>query len=190
MLEVYPSIIQYVKYIREILPGYILALRFYDDVIEITTNARCIFLLLKVLKLHLGFNYKVLVDIAAVDLVSRNNRFVLNYILLSLYYSHRIIVKVYANDLQALQSVAAVYSGANWMEREVWDMFGIIFCNHPDLRRLHTDYGFVGFPLRKDFPLTGFYEIYYDEKVKRIVNQKVILAQEYRYYNFNNPWVL
>ena len=124
LLEVYPSIIQYVKYIREILPGYILALRFYDDVIEITTNARCIFLLLKVLKLHLGFNYKVLVDIAAVDLVSRNNRFVLNYILLSLYYSHRIIVKVYANDLQALQSVAAVYSGANWMEREVWDKIG------------------------------------------------------------------
>jgi len=187
--KVFVLMFQFSEYIRFLLNKYIIALFIRDDNLEIIVSSKFLKQVLIILRGHLGFEYKILVDIVAADRVQAKCRFLLTYVLLSMRYSNRIFIKVYVNDLDGINSIVPIYSAANWMEREVWDMFGIIFLKHPDLRRIHTDYGFVGFPLRKDFPLTGFYEIFYDDKVKRIVNQRVILAQEYRFYTFNNPWI-
>jgi NADH/F420H2 dehydrogenase subunit C len=187
--KVFVLVFQFSEYIKLLLSKYLIALLIRDDNLELVISAPFLKKVLCILRAHLGFEYKTLVDIVAADRVQSKCRFVLTYVLLSMRYSNRIFVKVYVNDLEGIGSVVSVYSAANWMEREVWDMFGVVFLKHPDLRRIHTDYGFVGFPLRKDFPLTGFYEIFYDDKIKRIVNQRVILAQEYRFYNFNNPWI-
>ena len=110
------------------------------------------------------------------------------YNLLSLRFNNRIRVKTYTDELTPIDSITSVYQGANWYEREIWDMFGVFFSNHPDLRRILTDYGFVGHPFRKDFPLTGFVEVRYDDEVKRVVCEPLELAQEYRKFDLGSPW--
>jgi NADH/F420H2 dehydrogenase subunit C len=138
---------------------------------------------------HTSCQYKSLVDICAVDYLSRSEgRFDVVYQLLSVNYNARITVKVATNELEPLDSVTSIYSSAGWYEREVWDMYGIFFSNHPDLRRILTDYGFDGHPLRRDYPLTGFTEIRYDEVEKRIVTEPLELAQEFRTFDFTSPW--
>ena len=102
--------------------------------------------------------------------------------------NQRIRIKVLVKDGEILPSVVSCYSAANWFEREIWDLFGIVFSGHPDLRRILTDYGFEGHPLRKDFPLTGFVEVSYDDKEKRVINQSVDLAQDFRTFDFESPW--
>lgn len=132
--------------------------------------------------------YKVLMDVTAVDYPSRPLRFEVVYNLLSVQYNARIRIKTSINEVNPLGSSTQVYSSAGWWEREVWDMFGIFFSNHPDLRRILTDYGFQGHPLRKDFPLTGYVEVRYDDSEKRVITESLELTQEFRFFDFSSPW--
>lgn len=132
--------------------------------------------------------FTTLVDICGVDYPARDKRFEVVYHLLSMRKNQRIRVKVLADEKTPVPSAIQVYPAANWFEREAFDMYGILFSGHPDLRRLLTDYGFVGFPLRKDFPLTGHVEVRYDTEQKRVVYEPVVLRQEYRNFDFLSPW--
>jgi NADH-quinone oxidoreductase subunit C len=132
--------------------------------------------------------FSQLIDLCGADYPSREKRFDVVYHLLSLHKNHRIRVKVQAGENEAVPTASTVWPSANWFEREAFDMYGIQFSGHPDLRRLLTDYGFVGYPLRKDFPLTGFVEVRYDEELKRVVNEPVKLTQEFRKFDFMSPW--
>jgi NADH-quinone oxidoreductase subunit C len=132
--------------------------------------------------------FKQLVDLTAVDFPDQAERFQVVYNLLSLKQNQRIRVKLTTDERTPVASVSAVFSSAIWLEREAWDMFGILFSDHPDLRRILTDYGFEGHPLRKDFPLTGFKEVRYDEEQKRVVYEPVKLPQEFRTFDFMSPW--
>jgi NADH dehydrogenase (ubiquinone) Fe-S protein 3 len=126
--------------------------------------------------------------ISGVDLVSNTNRFVVVYELLSLTYNSRIRIKVFVDEKEKLKSICALFINSNWWEREIWDMYGVYFDNHPDLRRILTDYGFEGHPLRKDFPISGYVEVKYDENKKRIVVEPLELSQELRLFSFSSPW--
>lgn len=128
------------------------------------------------------------IDLTAVDYPVREKRFDVVYHLLSPRLNHRIRIKTAIAEDEALASVIPVFPCANWFEREVWDMFGIPFSDHPDLRRILTDYGFDGHPLRKDFPMTGFVEVRYDDAQKRVVNEPVRLTQDFRQFDFLSPW--
>jgi len=132
--------------------------------------------------------FKVLVDLCGVDYPERPERFEVVYNLLSLKHNRRIRVKVATDEETPVPSVVGVHSTAGWFEREAWDMYGIFFADNPDLRRILTDYGFEGHPLRKDFPLTGFVEVRYDEDQKRVVYEPVKLKQEFRSFDFLSPW--
>ncbi|MDP3197889.1 NADH-quinone oxidoreductase subunit C [Tabrizicola sp.] len=132
--------------------------------------------------------FSSLVDITAVDLPERAQRFDMVYHFLSMYRNQRIRVKVAVREDEMVPSIHVLHPSANWFEREVFDMFGILFSGHPDLRRLLTDYGFRGHPLRKDFPTTGYTEVRYDEALKRVVYEPVNLVQEYRQFDFMSPW--
>jgi NADH-quinone oxidoreductase subunit C len=133
-------------------------------------------------------HFNSLVDITAVDNVGRARRFDVVYHFLSMYQNHRIRLKVEVREDEMIPSIVEAHPSANWFEREVYDMFGILFSGHPDLRRLLTDYGFRGYPLRKDFPTTGYTEVRYDEAQKRVVYEPVSLVQEYRQFDFMSPW--
>jgi NADH-quinone oxidoreductase subunit C len=132
--------------------------------------------------------FEVLIDIAGVDYPGRAKRFEVVYHLLSPRKNVRLRVKLETDEATPVPSVIPVYPAANWYEREAYDMFGILFSGHPDLRRLLTDYGFQGFPLRKDFPLTGYVELRYDDEKKRVVYEPVKLMQEFRAFDFESPW--
>lgn len=136
------------------------------------------------LKLHTNCQYQVLSDIACVDYPYKANRFEVVYQLLSLRYNCRISIKVSASPSDAIPSIVEVFNAANWYEREAFDLFGVFFSKHPDLRRILTDYGFEGHPLRKDFPLTGFHELRYDTEKKRVVSESIELSQEFRQFHF------
>ena len=147
--------------------------------------------LLKVLTLlrdDQNCQFKLLLDVTAVDFPDREQRFEVIYNLLSLKHNQRIRVKLPLKEGQAALSAVEVFSSAIWFEREVWDMYGVVFSDHPDLRRILTDYGFEGHPLRKDFPLTGYVEVRYDEEKKRVVYEPVKLTQEFRSFDFLSPW--
>jgi NADH-quinone oxidoreductase subunit C len=132
--------------------------------------------------------FSTLVDITAVDYPGRAKRFDVIYHFLSMYQNHRIRLRVQAREEDMVPSITSVHPSANWFEREVFDMFGLLFSGHPDLRRILTDYGFRGYPLRKDFPTTGYTEVRYDEEQKRVVYEPVSLVQEYRQFDFMSPW--
>jgi NADH-quinone oxidoreductase subunit C len=140
------------------------------------------------LKVDGNCRFSTLVDITAVDHPDRDPRFDLVYHFLSMYQNHRVRLKVGVREDDIVPSLTGVHSGANWFEREVFDMFGVLFSGHPDLRRILTDYGFRGYPLRKDFPTTGYTELRYDEEQKRVVYEPVQLVQEYRQFDFMSPW--
>ena len=129
-----------------------------------------------------------LIDLTAVDYPDRKDRFVVVYQMLSMHNNMRLRLVATVGEGQAVPSATGVFLAANWAEREVWDMFGIFFAGHPDLRRLLTDYGFEGHPLRKDFPLTGHVEVRYDDSQRRVVNEPVHLVQEFRDFDFLSPW--
>lgn len=133
-------------------------------------------------------SYVSLIDISGVDYPSEIERFSIVYHLLSPIKNSRIRVKLKAADGVAVPSICSVYAGAEWYEREIYDMFGVLFLEHPDLRRILTDYGFQGHPLRKDFPTSGFVECRYDEERKRIIHEPVVLRQEMRNFDFLSPW--
>jgi len=132
--------------------------------------------------------FRILIDMCGVDWPQREQRFDVVYNLLSLTHNQRIRIKLETDERQPVPSVAGLFSAAGWYEREAWDMYGIMFSGHPDLRRLLTDYGFEGHPLRKDFPLTGHVELRYDDEQKRVVYEPVKLTQEFRTFDFLSPW--
>ena len=154
----------------------------------ITAKLKNIYSLLEDLKKKENLNFEMLLDITAVDYPKRAKRFEIVYILLSLKNHLRIRVKIFVNDSEIVPSISKLYKCARWYEREVWDMYGISFKGNNDLRRLLTDYGFEGHPLRKDFPLTGFVELRYDEAKKKVAYSKVKLTQDYRNFDFLSPW--
>ncbi len=135
-----------------------------------------------------GCRFEVLIDICGVDWPAREKRFDVVYHLLSPRLNRRIRIKLEVDEETPVPSVNDVFPAANWYEREAYDMYGILFSGHPDLRRLLTDYGFQGFPLRKDFPLTGYVEVRYDDEAKRVVYEPVKLVQEFRTFDFESPW--
>lgn len=132
--------------------------------------------------------FETLLDITGVDWPARENRFDVVYHLLSMRLNQRLRVKLETNETEPVPSVIDVFPTANWLERETYDMYGILFSGHPDLRRILTDYGFEGYPLRKDFPLTGYKEVRYDDELKRVVYEPVRLTQEFRNFDFESPW--
>jgi len=132
--------------------------------------------------------FKMMVDICGVDYPERPKRFDVVYNLLSLSHNQRIRVKVRVGENEAVPSVASLFPTAAWFERETWDLYGVFFSDHPDLRRILTDYGFEGHPLRKDFPLTGHVEVRYDDEQRRVVYEPVHLTQEFRSFDFLSPW--
>jgi NADH-quinone oxidoreductase subunit C len=159
----------------------------FDELtVEIPHNAAVPFA--EFLKTDPTCRFSTLVDITAVDNPTREARFDVVYHFLSMYQNHRIRVKCALRENEMLASLVEVFPAANWFEREVYDMFGILFTGHPDLRRILTDYGFRGHPLRKDFPTTGYTELRYDEAQKRVVYEPVKLVQEYRQFDFMSPW--
>lgn len=135
-----------------------------------------------------GCRFEVLIDICGVDWPAREKRFDVVYHLLSPRLNQRVRVKLQVDEETPVPSVIGVFPAANWYEREAYDMYGVLFTGHPDLRRLLTDYGFQGHPLRKDFPLTGFVEVRYDDEAKRVVYEPVKLVQEFRSFDFESPW--
>jgi NADH dehydrogenase (ubiquinone) Fe-S protein 3 len=144
---------------------------------------------MRFLRDHINTHFTQLIDVTAVDFPSRPLRFEVVYHLLSVSHNARLRIKTATDEQTPLASVVPVWLGAGWFEREVWDMFGVFFSGHPDLRRILTDYGFQGHPLRKDFPLTGYTEVRYDDSEKRVVTEPVELDQEFRYFDFeNSPW--
>ncbi len=138
--------------------------------------------------LHFNSQVRVFSDIACADYLSKNDRFLIVYNLLSLNYHSRYFLMLWTNELESVPSLTFLYPAANWYEREVWDMYGVHFEGHSDLRRILTDYGFSGHPLRKDFPLTGYLELYYNTLVDSIVQKEVSLVQELRNFETLSPW--
>ena len=143
---------------------------------------------LKCLKLHFGYQYHMLSCISGVDFLGKDYRFSVVYDLLSLIFNTRLRVKVFVNEVTSVPSCVDTFINANWWEREVWDLYGVYFDKHPDLRRILTDYGFEGHPMRKDFPLSGYVEFRYDEAKKRVIGEPVELAQEFRSFSYEMPW--
>ena len=140
------------------------------------------------LKTNSFSRFRQLIDITAVDFIGKENRFRMVYLLLSHEYNLRIKIYFDINENEFVNSITKIFPSANWMEREIFDMFGIKFNNHPDLRRILTDYNFEGHPLRKDFPLTGFTEVRYSEKEKKVISEPVKLEQNFRDFDFESPW--
>ena len=157
---------------------------------ELTVNVALsnIVSLVEFLRTDPSCRFTSLVDITAVDHPERPKRFDVIYHFLSMYQNHRIRLRVAAREDDMIPSITGIHPSANWFEREVFDMFGLLFTGHPDLRRILTDYGFRGYPLRKDFPTTGYTEVRYDEEQKRVIYEPVSLVQEYRQFDFMSPW--
>ena len=143
---------------------------------------------IKFLKLDNKLKFKQLIDIAAIDYPNEEKRFELVYLLLSIENNIRVKISIKFEINEKIPSIVKIFPSANWMEREIFDMYGIKFVNHPDLRRILTDYNFKGHPLRKDFPLTGFNEVRYSEKDKKVIYEPVKLEQNYRNFDFSSPW--
>jgi NADH-quinone oxidoreductase subunit C len=156
--------------------------------LTLTVPAGEIVTVLNFLRNDMRCRFEVLIDICGVDWPQRANRFDVVYHLLSPRLNQRVRIKVHADDETPVPSAIPVFPAANWYEREAFDMYGILFSGHPDLRRLLTDYGFQGYPLRKDFPLTGYVEVRYDDEAKRVVYEPVKLVQEFRSFDFESPW--
>jgi NADH-quinone oxidoreductase subunit C len=159
----------------------------HDELI-VTVARPAIVRALTILRDDAKCQFQQLMDVAGVDYPDRPERFEVVYNLLSLTHNRRIRVKVSTDEDSPVPSVTGVFKSAGWWEREAWDLFGIFFSDHPDLRRILTDYGFEGHPLRKDFPLTGYVEVRYDEEQKRVVYEAVRLKQEFRSFDFLSPW--
>lgn len=179
----------YIIFLKSILNTYIKNIRIKSNDIWL----KCISKNLYTLNLFFSKNtlgqFKVLTDIACYDCPGKNFRFGLVYNVLSLNLNYRLFIQTKIKEKSpVISTLTGLYPGAGWLEREVWDFFGIFFFNHIDLRRILTDYGFSGYPLRKDFPLSGFIEVVYDDSEKQVVYKNLNLAQDYRNYKFKNTW--
>jgi len=169
-------------------PDCVLSWVVAQDELTLQASAASLVSFVEFLKSDRNCRFSTLVDITAVDYPEREARFDVVYHFLSMYENQRIRLKVAAREDDMLPSITDIHPSANWFEREVFDMFGILFKGHPDLRRILTDYGFRGHPLRKDFPTTGYTEVRYDDAEKRVVYEPANLVQEYRQFDFMSPW--
>jgi NADH:ubiquinone oxidoreductase subunit C len=172
--------------LKNLIPLY--AIYQYVNEISIVISQSWLHFLFFFLKNSINYQYSLLSCISGVDLLGKYYRYCIVYDLLSLTFNTRIRIKSLINLNMISYSITNIFSSANWWEREIWDMFGIFFKDHPDLRRILTDYGFEGYPLKKDFPLFGFVELRYNENKKKVVLEPVILTQKYRTFNFEMPW--
>jgi len=172
--------------LKKLLPVY--ALHHYKHEISIVISQSWLLLVMSFLKNHINYRYSLLTCISGIDLINKSYRYCVVYELLSIVFNSRLRIKSLVTTCMASISIVSVFQNANWWEREIWDLFGIYFSNHPDMRRILTDYGFEGNPLKKDFPLFGFVELRYNESKKKVVVEPVVLAQEYRVFNFEMPW--
>jgi len=175
-------------YIARALPQEVLKTDIRLGELVILARRDAIVRVLKFLRDDVNCQFKLLMDVCGVDYPERENRFEVVYNLLSLVHNNRARVKIETDENTPVPSVTGVFPAANWFERETWDLFGVYFSDHPDLRRILTDYGFEGHPLRKDFPLTGYVEVRYDDEQKRVVYEPVKLTQEFRSFDFLSPW--
>lgn len=179
---------EFLDYLRQTYPSHIMDAQVVGDEMILWTDVAHLVALLTFLRDNPHTLCKQLIDIAGVDYPEREKRFEVVYQLLSLKYNSRLRVKVATGENEPVPSVVSVFSTAGWFEREAWDMYGILFSDNPDLRRILTDYGFDGHPQRKDFPLTGYVELRYDEEQKRVVYEPVKLNQAYRSFDYLSPW--
>lgn len=182
------SLVDLSDYLKERLAERISDISLSFGELSVNVAADDIVAVLSFLRDDVQCQFVNLTDISGVDYPERYQRFDVIYQLLSPRLNLRIRLRVLTDEVTPVPSVTGVYPGALWFEREAYDMYGILFSGHPDLRRLLTDYGFEGYPLRKDFPLTGFVEVRYDDEVKRVVYEPVELRQEYRSFDFLSPW--
>jgi len=177
------------KTLYEILPAEMVdSCHFAFDEIYLSCKKENTSQLLTILRDHELLCFTILADITAIDYLGKEPRFALVYNLLSIRKNYRILLNVAIEEGAQSDSVAHIFSSAVWLEREIWDMYGIDFKNSPDLRRILTDYEFEGHPLRKDFPLTGYKEVRYDPKQQKVIYEPVVLQQEYREFDFTSPW--
>tara|TARA_B100001093_G_scaffold500842_1_gene551772 strand:- start:294 stop:911 length:618 start_codon:yes stop_codon:yes gene_type:complete len=183
------NIKQLEKLVNSNLTSKVLKSYIEHNELMIETNPDNLIDVINFLKSSEHFKFKQLIDIAGVDFPEEEKRFQLVYLFLSIELNLRIKLMIKFEIDKKIPSITKIFSSANWMEREVFDMYGIEFENHPDLRRILTDYNFDGFPLRKDFPLTGFNEVRYSEKDKKVIYEPVKLEQNYRDFDFESPWV-
>ena len=182
----------FIYFLIKNIPKYLsnkIIYKIQEYTISIWTSSNNLINLLEFLKKSYFLQFKTLISITAVDYPENSNRFEINYFLLSYKLNQRIILKINTNDINPIMSITEIYKSSDWYEREIWDLFGIFFTNHPDLRRILTDYGFEGFPFRKDFPQTGFSEVRYDDQKKYVLYESLELSQEYRSYDFITPWI-
>ena len=154
----------------------------------VTINSEDLLDVILLLKTNKNIKFRQLIDITAVDYPDNQKRFKIVYLLLSHEFNQRIILSYFINENEKISSLTKIFPSANWMEREIFDMYGIKYSNHPDLRRILTDYGFEGHPLRKDFPLTGHNEVRYSENEKKVIYEPVKLEQNYRNFDYESPW--
>ncbi|MCZ6608913.1 MAG: NADH-quinone oxidoreductase subunit C [Alphaproteobacteria bacterium] len=176
------------SYIRVLLPDDVLGVVLANGELTVSVRRQAIVQVLTALRDDTNCRMHQLIDICGVDYPERAERFEVVYQLLSMRQNHRVRVKLSTDAETPVPSVTSVYSAAGWWERETWDLYGVLFSGHPDLRRILTDYGFEGHPLRKDFPLTGYVEVRYDDEQKRVVYEPVKLDQEFRNFDFLSPW--
>ena len=180
-----------INYLLKTIPLFInrdIKINHRENVLTLYVSRENLLNIVKFLKDNQLLQFKTLISITAVDYPKNKERFEVNYFLLSYKLNKRIILKVNTDDVTPLPSLTSIYKGANWYEREVWDLFGVFFSNHPDLRRILTDYGFEGFPFRKDFPQTGFVEVRYDDQKKYVLYEPLEITQEFRSFDFLSPW--
>lgn len=185
------SCFKLMNYILSLFPYYLnetVIVKYDEDSLVFVVKKENLILLLNFLKNHYWLKFKTLISITAIDFPERDERFEVNYFLLSHKLNKRIIIRVSTDDIRPIPSITSIYKSANWYEREVWDLFGVFFSGHPDLRRILTDYGFEGFPFRKDFPQTGYVEVRYDDQKKYVLYEPIEFTQEFRYYDFMTPW--
>ncbi|MBI4182643.1 MAG: NADH-quinone oxidoreductase subunit C [Proteobacteria bacterium] len=176
------------EYIRLAHPNDVLAVRVRVGELSLQVSREGLVRLMTFLRDDPACQFRELMDLCGVDYPEREERFEVVYNLLSLKHNHRIRVRTTTDEGNPVPSLVGLFSTANWFEREAWDMYGIFFSGHPDLRRILSDYGFEGHPLRKDFPLTGYVEVRYDDELKRVVYEPVKLPQEMRDFDFLSPW--
>ena len=178
----------FLEYVQKVLPGCVASTKnTHTDGVILTTVSK-LGLLMYFLVFHTHAQFKLITDATAVDFFMERGRFMLVYNLVSVTYMSRLRVKIRVDDNESVPSLSTLFSGVEWYEREIWGMFGVMFIGNNDLRRMLSDYGFQGHPLRKSFPLTGYYELRYDGVLRRIVQEPVELAQEFRVYDFNRAW--
>jgi len=177
-----------IKNLKSSFKNYSLDILEKNDIIQFICKKNDLKDIIKILKNEDKYSFHQLTDITAVDFIDKNERFEIVYIFLSLKLNLRLIIKVFLKENETIESICDIFESANWYERECYDLFGIKFENHPDLRRIMTDYNFVGHPLRKDFPLTGHTEVRYDNLSKKVVYEPVKLQQEYRNFDYSSPW--